>query len=266
MSAHQRRRIGPAVAVALALACVALVQGRAQLLALRLRGSVLAGSGAPIEGARVRAEALLGMAGLQFVGQREFGTRTNRNGQWAIVGILRGAWSFSVSAAGYLPHLVAVPVEMMQASNLQSPPWELSLHLQAVGDVVPADRGAEAWARLLTEAADAAVSGRPQEAAGRLAALREQTLGAEAQCAAGDIALVIRDVSSALGFFDAAAHARPEWYRPHLGLASASLFIGDFDRAVAAYAKARDATKNADLQRTLSAALRDLQKIMRTVR
>lgn len=52
---------------------------------------------------------------------------------------------------------------------------------------------------------------------------------------------------------------------PHLGLASAAVLQGDFDTAIKAYWTVRDKTSDQHVQRAMSAAIQDLQKIMRTV-
>jgi hypothetical protein len=56
----------------------------------RLKGTVKDEKGAPMAGARVRAEALQGFRGEQFVGQKEFATTTNDKGEWNILGLISG--------------------------------------------------------------------------------------------------------------------------------------------------------------------------------
>src|SRR4029079_16646112 len=80
---------------------------------LRLRGRVIAPGGDPVTGAEVRVEARFGFGGAEFTGQRTYSATANAKGEWSIIGFTSGAWIFDASAPGYLPHVVALPFNVM---------------------------------------------------------------------------------------------------------------------------------------------------------
>jgi len=91
--------------------------------------------------------------------------------------------------------------------------------------------------------------------------LVELSLDVPGLCAAGDIAMIMREPIVARRFFDAAAAADPKWFRPQLGIASASMMLLDFDRAIKGYDLARAAAAEQRLQKMLSNAVREIQQI-----
>lgn len=226
---------------------------------LRIRGQVLVESGGPLAGARIRTDALRGPRGAQFAAQREFTTRTNRSGDWSLLGLTRGLWILEVSALDHVPHVVVVPIAMMLKPA--SAPWDTSLSLLPVAAIAPPGTGPETPARRVIEAAQRALAGERYAAREMLQRLGEYGLDAAGLCAAGDTALLLREPVMARKFFELAASASPKWYRPHLGIASASMMILDFDRAMKGYAAARANTDNQRLERMLSSAVRELQQI-----
>lgn len=221
---------------------------------VRMRGRALAEDGAGIQGVTVRTDAVRGIAGGQFVGQREFKARTDKRGNWSLLGITRGLWIFEFSAEDYAPHVVAVPVMMMEASPLPTVPWYLSITLQRKADV-----GAitEALGKILDQLA----AGSRDEAVAALHQVPLAAVSPEGLCAGGDVALLLRDVSAARGLFEQAAQARPDWPRAQLGIGSAAMLQGDYGAAATAYARVRDTSKNQELQQAMSAAIRDLTLI-----
>ena len=221
--------------------------------ALRLRGSVTSEDGSPIGGARVRSEAIAGIGGGEFAGQREFETVADKKGQWSLLGITRGTWFFEVTAEHHVPHVVAIPVAMTQATVMPSVTWHPALTLQRddqLGALGPA----------LSEVVKQARTDR----SGAVAALRRLAVdpsSAEALCAAGDVSLLLRDFSLARGLFTQASQLKPDWFRPFLGVASAALATKDYEAAATAYWRVRDTSPSRDLQQTMSAAVADLQRL-----
>jgi hypothetical protein len=249
-----------AVCVSLTLADrSASVSAQAGFETMRIRGQILIEGGGPLSGARIRTDALRGQTMSQFAAQREFTVRSARDGEWSILGITRGLWILEVTAPDYLPHVLVVPIAMMLRP--EPVPWDTSLALQPVTAVAPVPESAAGAGRLLLDAADLAIAKKERAARETLMRLAESSLDARALCAAGDIALMIRDAALARRFFDLAATADGKWYRPQLGIAAAAMMAFDFDRAIKGYAAARAASDNKRLERMLSAAVRDIQQI-----
>lgn len=226
---------------------------------LRVRGEIRTEGGGPLAGARLKTDALRGPSGNPFSGQRVFNARTNRNGEWSLLGVTRGLWVFEISAPDHWPHVVVVPIYMM--ATPESVPWETSLSLMPHDMVKPGGPNPDAAVRHLKDAADAAVGGNRRGAQEALMKLVELTLDVPGLCAAGDIAMLMREPLIARRFFDAAAAADPKSYRPQLGIASASMMLLDFDRAIKGYDVARAGTNDQRLQKMLSNSVREIQQI-----
>jgi hypothetical protein len=233
--------------------------GPGALETLRLNGLIRAEGGGPLSGARIKTDALRGPGGSQFAGQRVFNVRANRNGEWALLGVTRGLWVFEVNAPEHWPHVVVVPIHMM--TRPEPVPWETNFALMPHGMVKPGGPTPEVAVRSLRSAADAALSGDRKGAREALMRLVELSLDAPGLCAAGDVALLMREPLVARRFFDAAAAADPSSYRPQLGIASSSMMLLDFDRAIKAYDVARAGTSDERIQRMLSSAVREIQQI-----
>jgi hypothetical protein len=143
-------------------------------------------------------------------------------------------------------------------------PWETSLSLLPASAMGPVEGAAmNSPQRLIVDAIASAQRNDRPAARSVLARLAEMPLESISLCAAGDLALLIREPAIARRFFDQAAKASPAWYRPHLGLGSAAMMNFDLDEALKGYAEARSRTKNEKLTRMLSAAIRELQQILR---
>lgn len=226
---------------------------------MRIRGEILVEGGGALAGARIKTDAIRGAAMSQFAAHKEFTTRTGRNGDWSLLGLTRGLWILEISALDHLPHVVVVPIAMMLQP--EPIPWDTSLALLPAKAIAPAAAEATAPARVIIEAAASALSGDKNAARQALLRLVESSLDASALCAAGDVALLLREPAMARRFFELAAAANEKWYRPQLGIASASMMAFDFDRAIKGYAAARANSDNKRLERMLSAAIRDLQQI-----
>ena len=247
-----------AIILAVSLVGSATISAGQQVETLRVRGEVRTEGAAPLAGARLKTDAIRGPNGNQFAGQRVFNARTNKNGEWTLLGLTRGVWVFEISAPDHWPHVVVVPIYMMLKP--EPVPWETNLSLMPRDMVKPDGPNAGALQHL-TAAADAAVNGDRRGAREALLKLVELSLDAPGLCAAGDIALFMREPLTARRFFEAAAGANPKSYRPQLGIASASMMLLDFDRAIKGYDVARNGTSDQRLQRMLSGAVRDLQQI-----
>ena len=222
--------------------------------AFRMRGQAQEDSGRGVP-ASVELEAVYGFRGLEFVGQKTFTARSNDKGQWSVLGVTSGAWIFAAHAPVHLPQVVLLPVQFTQKNPLSAAgsqiPWEVGFEL------TPRDRFPA-----LGAAADAALAGRRAEVAAALAAVAE-TGDAPTLIAAGEIALYVRDAGLARAFFDRALTRAPGTARASLGLASAAMMLGDWDRASKAFWTAREQGVSPKLSRAVGAAITELQRIAR---
>lgn len=240
-------------------ASTAVPRDQTGLETVRLRGEVLSEGGGPLPNVRIRTDAIRGPGGAQFVGQRLFDVRTGRNGEWALLGATRGLWVLELTASEHLPHVVVLPIYMMRRPEPR--PWDSSLAVLPEGRVTgsgPDDAG-----RRVVEAAERLLAGDKTAAREALVKLAELSMDAAALCAMGDLALLIREPTIARRYFDLAAAAAPQWYRPQLGIGSASMMMFDFDRAMNGYAAARAAVSNKRVEQMLSGVVAELQQIRR---
>ncbi|HYN05963.1 MAG TPA: hypothetical protein VES67_01110 [Vicinamibacterales bacterium] len=229
---------------------------------LRLRGDVTIEGGGPLAGARIRTDALRGPNAAQIVAQKIFTARTGKNGDWSLLGVTRGLWILEAVAPDHFPHVVVVPIYMM--TKPETRPWETSLALLPVTAMGPVEGAAmNSPQRMLLDAASRVQSGDRRANQEALRKLAEAPLESISWCVAGDIALLMREPDVAQRFFEQAAKATPAWYRPQLGLASAAMMRFDLDGALKGYAEARSRTKTEKLVRMLSAAIREIQQILR---
>jgi hypothetical protein len=224
---------------------------------VRISGEILVEGGGPLAGATIRTDALRGAVAAQFSGPRDFTATTGKRGEWSLLGVTRGLWILEVTAPDHLPHVVVVPISMM--TKPEPRPWETSLALLPSSALATTEAGSPA--KVVIEAAGQAQTGDKGSARQALQTLSESGLDATALCAAGDVALLVREAGLAKRFFERAIKDNATWYRPQLGIASAAMMTFDTDVAVKAYAAARSNTKNSKLQQMLSAAIRDLQQI-----
>jgi hypothetical protein len=247
------RSLGIAWMFAAGLAAGLPATGAAQT-ALRLRGQAHEDSGRGVP-ASIELEAVYGFRGLEFVGQKTFTAKSNDKGQWSVLGVTSGAWVLAAHAPLHLPQVVLLPVQF----TLKNPS-------SAAGGQIPWDVGFELTPRdrfpLLARAVDAALGGRRADVAAALAAVAE-TGDAPTLVAAGEIALYVRDAGLARALFDRALTLAPGTARASLGLASAAMLLGDWDRASKAFWTAREQGVSPKLARAVGAAITELQRIAR---
>jgi hypothetical protein len=231
-------------------------------IALRLKGKIVNGAGAPVVGARVQTDATLGPQGQPFGGaSRNFNATTNDKGEWGILGVTRGLWIFEGSAAGHVPTAVAIPVNMMHAEANRPVNWQLPLRIVSLEEL-RAGGGAALADAIAPLVADAKIPSRDQlvPVVDRARGLGLQGL---ALCAAGGMALVARDLGSARAFFERAEKGGLADACAPLGIASVAALALNADEAIAAYSRARSATSDKSLQQAMSGAIADLQKLGR---
>jgi hypothetical protein len=202
----------------------------AQHAAFRVKGRVVTERGEPIDKADVRLEAFYGYAAGTFSGPRKLSAQSNAKGEWSVGAMQPGVWLFEVTAPGYLPETVVLPIRILTTVSMgtsgMSLVWDLVLKpLKAPDDV----RGA-----LLNQALAAMREAKPDEAR---AALRLIPDTADADFLAGG------------------------GYRAALGVASVFVLERDFDSASRAFDAARNRTRDKDEQKFLSAAIGDLATI-----
>lgn len=227
---------------------------------VRIHGEVRLEGGGPIAEVRIRTDAIRGPMAGQFTASKNFVAHSGADGKFSLVGLTRGLWILEVSHQDYLPHVVVAPIWMMVAPEVQ--PWETSVALLPKIAVVTADLPADAPEHSIVEAGQLALASGPKVDVTRLLRrLEGASLHAGSLVAAGDVALLVRDPNRARRFFELAAKAAPEWYRPQLGIASAAMLAFDTNTAIKAYSAARSFAKVDALKGMLSLAIRDLQQI-----
>jgi hypothetical protein len=228
----------------------------------RIVGKVRVENGGPLAGATIRTDATRGARGRPFGGQRSFTARTDAEGSWSIIGITPGVWILDVTAPGHLPHVLVAPIAMM--APVEPEPWETALALLPIAAFQPPPEApANAPERIVIQAAEKAVAKDERGTRELLRKLEGALLDPGGLVAAGDIALMIRQPAMARRFFEIAAKAAPQWYRPHLGVAVSAMLAFDIDRAVDNFGRARDGA-DPSLQRMISGSLKDLRLISDT--
>lgn len=217
----------------------------------RLKGTVKDETGAAVSGARVRAEALAGFRGEQFVGQKEFAVTTNGKGEWIILGLTSGIWSFAATAPGLTPNVIVLPVNYtqrkMQSATGGQLPWDLPMTVAHTSHA------------MLKSATEAAMAGRGDEAVSLAGGVAEDK-DPEVLCGGGQVALLQRSDGLARALFQQIARLEPKHPCASLGLSSAALMRGDVVGAGKLLWDARDAVSQGQ-RRALAAAVTDLQQV-----
>ncbi len=205
----------------------------------RLQGRVVTESGMPIADAQVHVEAIYGYAAGTFAGQRTFEATTDKRGAWNVLGLKSGVWIFEVTAPGYFPESVVLPIQLLTtASSVQN---GMSFTWQLVLKPVPLRTN---------ERAELLLKGVVPEDA-----------DAEELAGAGRLALRARDRELARTLFQKALERDPGSYRAALGIASTFLMMRDFDSASRVFDAARSRTHDKDEIKFITIALSDLATI-----
>jgi hypothetical protein len=239
------RILGLVIAMVLALPVVAASQ-----MTYRLKGVVRDNDGKPVEGARVRGEALIGFRGEQFVGQKEFTNTTNAKGEWNLLGLTSGIWAFEATGPDLIPQVVLLPINFTnrKPSGMGgSFAWELPL-----------------WVRRfkhegLVTAAKAAEAKQTNDAVAAISSVMAEK-DPEVLCAAGELALLVRQNGLGRAIFEQILKAEPKHPCATLGLASAALMQNNFDLAAKMLWNAVDLVPQPQ-RAALGAAVKDLQQI-----
>src|SRR5579872_5256984 len=137
----------------------------------RLKGRVVSERGEAVPDAAVRVEAVSGFLGEAYAGQRTYETKTDKKGEWALIGFKAGIWVFDASAPDRLPDAMALPITLIVASGSSlmdvTPSWHPILQTKAAPST---PTGQTLWM-----AADAARRGQRDEMTERLAPLQSST-------------------------------------------------------------------------------------------
>jgi hypothetical protein len=220
----------------------------------RLKGTVKDHEGKPVEGAKVRAEALIGFRGEQFVGQKEFETTTNARGEWTILGLTSGLWTFEASAPELVPQAIVLPINFTnrkpQSAAGGSFSWELPMTLRRTTHQQLQSAGAAAAAKR-TEEAVATI--------GLIAGDKDP----DVLCSAGEAALFVRQHGLARAVFEQVVKRDAKHGCATRGLASAAMMQSDLDRAARMLWTVLDLLPR-DQRPAYGAALKDLQQITGT--
>jgi len=205
----------------------------------RLQGRVVTERGEPVADADVHVEAFYGHQAGTFAGQRLLTAKTDKKGAWNVMGVKSGIWLFEVTAPGYFPESVALPIQILSASSSgqsgMTLTWQLVLKPIAMGD--------ETRAQLLASGAV------PEDA------------NADELAGAGRLALKARDMGLARVLFQKALERDPGSYRAALGIATTFLLNRDFDSASRVFDAARNRTHDKDEIKFITIALTDLATI-----
>lgn len=237
------------------LCVLGCVSSNAQPLS-RLKGRVVDSHGQPVENAVVAIEAVSGFLGDPYAGQRTFEVRTDKKGEWALIGFKAGIWIFDAGADGRLPGAVALPITLLAGAG------------SGLGDVLPAWHPVLRLATpppgeegdLLADSADAARQGVRGAAALSLRRL-QSSADPDVLVAAGNICLAMRDPASALPFFRKALERRPDSFEATIGVASSALMQRAYDLAAKSFSDARARTKDKDERSYITIAIGELNKV-----
>ena len=233
---------------------VAIPLVAAAQMTYRLRGTVKDNDGKPVAGAKVRAEALIGFRGEQFVGQKDFETTTNAKGEWTILGLTSGLWAFEATSPDLVPQVIVLPINFTnrkpQSGTGGSFPWDLPMTVR---------RTTHAG---LTAAADAAMAGRIADTVSSVGALAAES-DADLLCAAGEVALLVRQAGLAGAIFEQIIKQNPKHGCGMRGLASSALMRNDLDTAAKMFWDAINHVPR-EQRAAFGAAVKDLQAITGT--
>jgi len=250
------RRSRAALASVGVMAALLTTDAAAQQAVSRLKGRVVSEKGEPIANATVHVEAFYGYAAGTFDGQRTFTATTDKSGSWNVLGIKSGVWLFEVSAPGFLPETVGLPIRLLTTvSQMQA---GMAFDWQLILKPIPmpnSERG-----QVLLNASEAVGGGHADQMRELLARVPADA-DAEYLAGAGRIALMGRDRDLANTLFRRALERDPSSYRAALGIATCFLLGRDFDSASKVFDAARNRTHDKDEIKFITIALTDLATI-----
>lgn len=224
----------------------------------RLLGRVVADKGEPLANAAVHVEAFFGKAAGAVSGQRTYTATTDKKGAWNVMGIRPGVWLFEVTAPGYMPESVALPIQILASSS--SGQSGMALTWQLVLKPVPMPQNERG--QLLLNAMDAAHGDGADTRVRSILERLPDDVDSEYLAGAGRVALMARDMALARALFQRSLEKDPSSYRAALGIATTFLLARDFDSASKVFDAARNRTHDKDEVKFITVALGDLATIV----
>ena len=221
----------------------------AQHAAFRTKGRVVTEKGERIGNARVHAEAFYGYAAGTFSGPRVYGATTNEKGEWTIGAMQPGVWEFDVTAPGYMPEAVVLPIRILTTVSMGTSGMSLTWDLITKPLKQPDDARGQTIAELTKMVVRAGLQQLPPDA------------DPEYLVGGANLAMLARDSTLARALYQRALERDPSSYRAALGIASTFLLQRDFDSASRAFDAARNRTHDKDELKFLTAAIGDLATI-----
>ena len=201
----------------------------------------------------IAAEAVTGYLGEQFIGQKTLASESKEKGEWTLIGLTAGVWMFTATAPGTLPAVAVLPVKFaqrqMQSAQGGQLIWSLPLWLVSAEDVPT-----------LAPAAPLIAEGRSLEALQLLAPALATDATPLMQCAAGQMALAIKQTGVAQQLFAAVQKAEPKNGCGAMGLASVAFLTNDWDTASKMLWIARDLVPR-EQKPALASAIGELQQV-----
>jgi hypothetical protein len=244
----------------LCVLCVLFLPGppalNAQHAAFRTKGRVVTDKGERIANASVHAEAFYGYAAGTFSGPRVYETTTNAKGEWTIGAMQPGVWEFDITAPGYMPETVVLPIRILTTVSMGTSGLALTWDLV----MKPLKHPDSARGQTIAELTKMVVDGKSELVRAGL-----QQLPADADpdylVGGGNVAMLARDSTLARALYQRALERDTSSYRAALGIASTFLIQRDFDSASRAFDAARNRTHDKDEQKFISFAIGDLATI-----
>src|SRR5688572_11530874 len=175
-------------------ALVAAVTAADAQMAHRLKGSLRGTGGAPIAGAKVRADNLSGFRGEPFAGQKEHEVTSSDKGEFNITGIEAGLWLFSTTAPDTIPAVLILPVKFSQRQQVSavgnSLTWQVPLFAYPAADHP-----------MLKPALELLSAGKKDEAMQALTVALGPGIPIETRVAAGELSLLLQQANLAKTIF-----------------------------------------------------------------
>jgi hypothetical protein len=219
--------------------------------AYRLKG--VSRTAAGVVATTINAEAIIGFRGDQFTGQKNFTATSNDKGEWTLLGLTAGVWMFTATAPGMLPAVHVLPVKFAQRQMQSAQGGQLTWSLPQW--LTPADEFPS-----LAGAAPLVAEGRTLEALQFLSPALADDAGPALKCAAGQVALAIKQPAVAQQLFAAILKADPKDGCGPMGLASVAMLINDWDTASKMLWTARELVHR-DQRTALASAITELQQV-----